>query len=158
MPVYPPSWVPVLKTGDYPHMSRHDAVIWERFLDQFGGNFTAVAYDVALGGFLLDERLGTEAERLGWQYSTALKVDAILQRETEWWIVEVKPLGWVSAVGAALVYTLVAEREGFSPFPLVPVVLTDHMSDDVKYAAEALGIVVVEVPEPAPTPAEEATP
>ncbi len=147
MPVYPVEWQAVVKTGHYPHMAPRDLEIWERFLDAYGGNFTAVAYDVALGGFVADVELGTEADRLGYQYSTALKIDAVLQREGEVWIVEVKPSGHTSALGAALAYTIVAERDGLTPFPLVAVVVTDRMSPDVKYAADALNVVVVEVPE-----------
>jgi len=147
MPVYPVSWQAVVKTGHYPHMSPRDVAIWERFLDAFAGDFSAVAYDVALGGFVADVALGTVDDRLGYQYSTALKIDAVLQREEEVWIVEVKPSGHTSALGAALAYTIVAERDGFTAFPLVPVVVTDRMSPDVKFAADALNVVVVEVPE-----------
>ncbi len=145
MPVYPASWMALVKNGYYPHMAKLDAALWERFLDQYGGNFSAVAYDLALGGFMPDETLGPEEQRLGYQYSTAMKVDAVLQRAEEVWIVEVKPSGATSAVGAALCYTLLAERDGFSPFPLVPAVVTDIMHPDAKYCAELLNVLIVEV-------------
>jgi hypothetical protein len=145
MPVYPPTWTPLVKSGYYPHMSRLDTAIWERFLDEYAGNFGSVAYDVALGGFLPKPETGPEEQRLGYQYSTALKIDACLQREGEVWIVEVKPAGPTSSIGAALCYSTLAERDAFSPFPLVPAVVTDRMSPDVKYCAEQLGVTVVEV-------------
>jgi hypothetical protein len=145
MSVYPPVWVPLVKTGYYPHMAKLDAALWERFIDLYGANFSLVAYDVAFGGFVPDADLGPEAQRLGYQYSTAMKVDAIAQRPDEVWIIEVKPSGASSALGAALTYTLLAERDSFSPFPLVPVVVTDTMHPDAKYAAELLNVVIVEV-------------
>jgi len=148
MPVYPVQWAPVVKSGAYPHMAKLDAAIWERFLDQFGTNFTAVAYDVALGGFLPAEGEGTLEQRKGWQYSTALKIDAVLQREGEVWIVEVKPGGGTAGVGAALCYTLMAERDGFSAFPVIPVLVTDRTNPDVLFCADALGVTVVAVDEP----------
>ncbi len=150
MPVYPPTWLPLVKNGYYPHLAKHDAMIWERFLDVYGGNWLDVAYDVALGGFLLAEDTGSEAERLGWQYSTALKIDAVLRRNDDVWIVEVKPSAGVSAIGAALSYVALAEDDPFDTRPLFPAVVTDHASGDIKRVAEKLGVTLIEVPEPAP--------
>lgn len=148
MPVFPVEWAPVVKSGRYPHMAKLDAAIWERFLDQYGLNFSLAAYDVALGGFLPDEDQGTLDERKGWQYSTALKIDACLQREGEIWVVEVKPGGGTAGVGAALCYTILAERDGFSAFPLVPVLVTDRSNPDVLFCAAQLGVTVIAVEEP----------
>ena len=147
-PVYPLTWSPLIKTGDYPHLAKHDAAVWERFLDQYGGNFLGVAYDVALGGFLPDADLGPMQSRLGWQYSTALKIDVVLLRESEVWICEVKPSANVSALGAALCYTVLAERETLTTLPMLPVVITERASPDIKYGAERLGVTLVELPEP----------
>jgi len=129
-------------------MAKLDAAIWERFLDQYGANFTSAAYDVALGGFLPDESEGTLEQRTGWQYTTALKVDAVLLREGECWIVEVKPGGGTAGVGAALCYALLAERDGFSPLPVVPVLVTDRANPDVLFCAERLAVTVIAVDEP----------
>jgi len=148
MPVYPVEWAPVVKSGRYPHMAKLDGAIWERFLDQYGLNFQLAAYDVALGGFLPDEDSGDLAMRKGWQYTTALKIDAVLQREGEIWVVEVKPGGGTAGVGAALCYTILAERDGFSPFPLVPVLVTDRTNPDVLFCADTLGVTVIAVDEP----------
>jgi len=148
MPVYPLVWTPLIKSGHYPHMAKLDAAIWERFLDQYADNYLEVAYDVALGGFLPNEDQGDLPTRTGFQYSTALKVDAVLRREGEVWIVEVKPSGSVSAIGAALCYTVLAAQDGFSDWPLVPAVVTDRASPDIFYCAEALGVTLVEVGAP----------
>ncbi|MFQ5844773.1 MAG: hypothetical protein ACE5JG_07275, partial [Planctomycetota bacterium] len=50
MPVFPVQIQPPELTGHYPHMSRHDTALWERFLTAFGREFEGFAYDVALGG------------------------------------------------------------------------------------------------------------
>jgi hypothetical protein len=150
MPVYPPTWLPLVKNGYYPHLSKHDAAIWERFVDLYGGNWLDVAYDVALGGFVLAADLGTEAERLGWQYSTALKIDAVLRRSEDVWVCEVKPSAGVSAIGGALSYVTLAEDDPFDRRPLMPAIITDHASGDIKRVAEKLGVTIIEVPEPPP--------
>lgn len=148
MPVYPVEWLPVVKSGRYPHMAKLDAAIWERFLDQYGRNFLRMAYDVALGGYLPGEDEGDLDQRKGWQYSTALKVDAVGQREGEVWIIEVKPGGGTAGIGAALCYTLLAERDGFTSFPCLPVLVTDRTNPDVLICAELLGVTVIAVDEP----------
>jgi len=158
MPVYPIFWQPLVKTGDYPHMAKHDATIWERFLDELGGNFSHAAYDVALGGIVLGPELGSVGERLGWQYSTALKIDVVLQQLESVWIVEVKPQAGVSALGAALCYTVLAEQEQLSPLPLVPAVVTDHTSPDIRRCAQALGVTLVELDVPPLEEGPEALP
>ncbi|MDP3940550.1 MAG: hypothetical protein Q8R92_20740 [Deltaproteobacteria bacterium] len=148
MPVYPLVWTPLVKSGNYPHMAKLDAAIWERFLDKYADNYQEVAYDVALGGFLPDENQGDLPTRTGYQYSTALKVDAVLRREGEVWIVEVKPSASVSAIGGALCYHVMAEQDELSPFPLVPAVVTDRASPDIAYCAQALGVTLIEVGSP----------
>jgi hypothetical protein len=149
MPVYPIAWTPLVKTGHYPHLAKHDSAIWERFLDRFAADFDLAAYDVALGGFLLDDQAGSEDERLGWRYSTALKVDVVLSREGEVWVVEVKPQAGVSALGGALCYATMAERDGFTADTIVPAVVTDRASPDIRYCAAQLGVTLVAVDDPA---------
>lgn len=148
MPVYPPEWVGPAKTGYYPHMAKLDAAIWERFLDRYGGNFAQYAYDLALGGYLLDPDLGTPAERLGWRYSTALKVDVTAQRPGETWLIEVRPNARTSAIGAALCYSIMAEADEFSPWPLFPMVVTDSTTDDISYCAQRLGVTLIQLDRP----------
>lgn len=147
MPVYPVGWKPPLLDGDYPHMARHDARIWERFLLRNGSQFSRVAYDVALGGVRFQPDEGEEAQALGFHYSTALKVDAVAERGPVCWIIEVKPDAGVSAIGAALCYLELAQVDRFTELELVPVVVTDRTSQDIRYCAEQLGVLIVEAPD-----------
>lgn len=148
MPVFPLIVHPPALVGNYPHMARRDGVLWERFLAAVGPQFVGFAYDVALGGIQPTDETLSPAEVQGWRYSTASKIDAVGFREEEAWIIEVKPAASLAAVGQALGYLLLAEREPFTDLPLVPVIVTDHASGDVKYVATLLGIDVLEYPEP----------
>jgi hypothetical protein len=145
MPVYPVQWLPAVKTGHYPHMAKHDAKIWERFLDLYASELHGVAYDVALGGFVLADDVASEPERQGWRYSTALKVDAVADVGDHVWIIEVKPTAGVSAIGAALCYVVMAEADGFTDKELVAAVVTDRATEDIKHCAVELGVVVMEM-------------
>ncbi len=141
---------PPRKFGNYPNMARRDAVIWERFLDTFGADFAAFSYNVALGG---QEPTGgdlTDEERQGWKYVTSVKIDAVGWKPDETWVIEVKPNAGLSAIGQALGYTLLGERDGLTDLPIIPVVVTDNSSPDVIYVAQQLGVDVIILPEPTP--------
>lgn len=148
MPVYPVERMPVTFRGAFPHLSKHDAPIWSRFLDAYADSFEHFAYDVALGGRVPPDDFGSEADRKGWQYSTALKIDVVGFRADAIWIIEVKPSANVSAIGAALAYVEMAELDKIGELPLVPVIVTDEMSADIAYCCEQLGVVHFEFPEP----------
>lgn len=149
MPVYPLDWKLPGPLGHYPHMAKHDARLWERFLADYAANFERFCYDVALGGFRPDEHTGTLDQRLGWQYSSAVKIDAVGERTDDVWIIEVRPHAGVSAIGAALCYSVLAAVDTFTAKPLVPVVLTDRASPDIRICADALEVAVIELD---PTP------
>jgi len=143
--VYPPRIVPTEHRGDFPHMAKHDAEVWRKFLDARAGEFLGFAYDVAIGGMILTTPALSERELLGWRYNTALKIDACGLRQDGVWIIEVKPDATVSALGAAIAYTLVAERDKVFEGTLSPVIVCAACQVDVKWAAERLGVLVFEV-------------
>lgn len=144
--VFPPNFVPPTARAAYPHMARRDAEVWTRFLALYGDRFLAVAYDVALGGVDVDAPGLSEQDRLGWRYNTALKIDAVGQRPEAYWVIEVRPWATVSALGAAVAYSLVARRDRVFDAQLVPVIVCNAIQTDVRWAAVQLGVEVVEVP------------
>lgn len=144
--VYEPEWVAATFRGHYRHMAKRDGEVWERFLALYADRFDAFAYDVALGGVILEGLPMEEHERQGWQYSTALKIDAIGRAGDDFWIIEVRPEAHVSALGAALTYSLIAERDTVLPGTLLPTVVCQAIQPDVKWACDNLGIQVFIVP------------
>lgn len=145
MPVYEPLILPPTFRGHYPHLAKRDATVWERFLVKFADQFLGFTYDLALGGRDMDFPGLDPAERLGWRYNTALKVDAVGFTATQAWIIEVRPDATVSALGAALTYTMVAEREGAFLQTLLPVIVCETIQPDVNWACQQLGIHVLRV-------------
>lgn len=143
--VYPLEWKLATDRGDYPHMAKNDAVLWERFLDAYGPYFLRFAYDVALGGFLPAGDDADRDTRVGYQYSSALKIDALGERTDDLWVIEVRPRAGVSSIGAALCYTVHASLDPLAVKPLQPVVVTDLCSPDIQLCAEALEVLVIEL-------------
>lgn len=147
-PVYPVTPEQPALTGNYPHMARRDAPLWEQFLQSQGANFTGVAYDVALGGVVPTGANEEDETVIGWRYSTAVKIDAVLFTPSEVWIVEVKPNASLSAIGQVLGYMLLAEREPFTDLPMIPTIITDNLGSDIRYVADQLNVQVIVVHEP----------
>jgi len=160
-------FVPLVRGGYYRHMAKRDVEVWERFIERQRLAWLGVAYDVALGGVpavpmaaelaaarpgasALDEAAAAnaEAERAlteGWQYSTAIKVDAVLMGADRLMLVEVRPWAHAGTLGNALCYTLVAQRERISDLPLAPMIVCEGIQRDIRWVASQLGVQVVEV-------------
>jgi len=145
-PVYPLQWQPATWRGHYENMAKRDRAVWDRFLAMFSDNFQAFAYNVALGGLELQGTNISDEEILGWRYTTALKIDVVGQAADLYWIIEVRPEAQVSALGAALTYSLVAKRDEVFPGRLIPTIVCYTMQVDARWAAEKLGVQVVTVP------------
>lgn len=144
--VFPITRVPATHRGHYPHMSKRDVEVWARFLERRAQDFAAFAYDVAIGGITLDTPLIDQAGRDGWRYNTALKIDACGFQPGRVWIIEVKPEATVSALGAAIAYTLVAKRDRVFDDPLQPTIVCAYCQVDVRWCAAQLGVSVLEFP------------
>lgn len=144
--VYPIEKLPPAARGHFRHMAKRDEAVWVKFLGRRAGDFLAFAYDVALGGRIVEFPGMTPEERLGWQYATALKIDAVAYQADLIWVIEVRPEATVSALGAALTYTLVARRDDVFDLPILPAIVCETMQPDVKWACGELGIHVEEVP------------
>lgn len=140
--VYPVEWHPTTFRGDYPHFAKRDAPVWTRWLDLYADRFDAFAYDVALGGALAGDAVGSDAELRGWQYVTAIKLDAVGRTPTEAWLFEVRPEATVSAVGSVICYEAVAKRDSVFPRELVKAIVCESMQVDVKYVCQLLDIRV----------------
>jgi hypothetical protein len=141
--VYPITFFAPERQRNYPHMAKRDVALWERFIDAHGQRFISVSYDVALGGSILAVPDDDPETARGWQYNTALKIDAIGWQTNQAWLIEVRPEATVSAYGAAVVYTLVARRENITQLPIVPTIVCEAIQPDVAWACAMTGVNVV---------------
>lgn len=144
-PVYPLKIYAPDELGYYPHMAKRDAEVWVDFVRARGADFVGFSYDVALGGVELPHPAEDPTWVQGWRYNTALKIDAVGWQGNQVWIIEVRPDATTSALGAALTYTLVAQRDHLTDLPLVPCVVCRGIQPDVEWACAQIGVVVVRV-------------
>ena len=146
MPVYPVVFEPPALTGRYPNMARHDGALWERYLKTSAHLWRGVAYDVRLGGQEIQDPQATPAEKEMWLANTAERIDVVADRGDEHWVIEIRPNAKLGALGSAIGYVLLGQREPWTTLPLVPAVLTDNISADVRWVADQLGVQVIIVP------------
>lgn len=140
--IYPLQLLPTTFRGDYPHMAKHDRALWTRWLAIHAAEYLGFYYDVAMGGYRIKGLPLDEPTVLGWQYNTALKIDAVGVTTDQAWIIEVRPEATVSALGAALSYFLVADRDQVFPLELHMAIVCETMQPDVEWACRQLGITV----------------
>lgn len=133
--------------GNYPHMAKRDAEVWERYLADHGKEWVAFSYDVALGGRIIEGDDVSAEERRGWQYSTALKIDVVGWKGNQAWIIEVRPDASAGTIGAAITYAMVAKREELTALPLVPAICCYSIQPDVEWTCGQLGVQVLLVSE-----------
>lgn len=140
--VYGIEWQPPAVTGRYQHLMKRDLAVWERWLTQYGSEFDAVAYDVAVGGTAPNLEGISDDDRRGWMYTTALKIDALARDDTGVWIIEVKPSASVSAIGAAVSYPLVLARDEPDLIIAGAGIVTESITPDLEWLADQLSIRV----------------
>jgi hypothetical protein len=144
-PVYPLTVYTWDSISSYPHMAKRDANVWEKYLKAHGAEYIGFSYDVALGGRQLALEGMREEESIAWQYSTALKIDVVGWKANQAWIIEVRPDATVGTLGAALCYTLVAQREQLSELPLVPAICYESIQIDVEWCCQQTGVQLLKV-------------
>src|SRR5512145_3138408 len=127
MPVYPVEWLPVTAQHHFPGMSNHDAAIWLRFIDAYGGDFKQVAYNTRLGRAEPTDPRATPEEELFWRAETAKRIDAAIRNDAELWLCEVRPGAGLAALGALIGYVILSEKDVWTPQLIVLTIVTDQM-------------------------------
>jgi hypothetical protein len=127
------------KMSSYPHMLPADVLVWERFLDKHAAEFSGFDYDVHVGG---------EVEReVGWTqevYTMALslaskRIDVVGYRGNETWIIEVKPVAGVTAIGQLVMYRDLYIRDFRPDRVIVCALVCENLSLDEKWQLDKLG-------------------
>lgn len=127
------------KLSKYPHMLPADVALWERWLDRHGDFFSAVEYDVHVGGAI--ERLPVWSDQLVEMASTlaAKRIDVVGHRPGEVWIIEVKPEAGTSAIGQLVSYRILYIEKFKPATEPVCCLVTDNLVPDERFLLDHLG-------------------
>lgn len=131
------------KLPSYPHMSKADSAIWERFLDKYPEQFDQVQYDFHVGDAPPFNTLMDDGEDKNQDMLYRKRIDAIGHRSDTCFIIELKPNAGMSTIGQVKGYKYLYDEEGWTSKKTVPMIVTDSMSADTQRYCEKEGVLFV---------------
>jgi len=137
---YPPDF-----KGPYPHMFPEDLKIWERFLTKYGALYNGFYYDVTVGQPVEVPSYIKENYKRSAEILSKLRIDAVGERENTIDLIEVKPIGNLSALGQLLTYHkhYISDYEPSKPVRMV--LVAGEINPNVETVLEDHAIVYIQV-------------
>ena len=126
----------------YPHMRPRDVEIWDKYIALNPEDFMSVRYDVKVGEPELPGEDISDAVINDWRDLCRWGIDAVAEDEFAIYAIEVKPNATAGALGQAVAYAKLLEIKWKPKKPVIPAVVTDHISDITAQAANAMGVEV----------------
>lgn len=126
----------------YPGMRPRDVVLWDQLLVSQPGLFRRVWYDVHIGDPAADHTKVTMMKESGMFDVSCWCIDVLADAGDAYWVIEIKPNAAGGALGQALAYTALLQKEWQLDKPVRPAVLTDDIAPITQQAAAALGVAL----------------
>lgn len=127
----------------YPGMRPRDEYIWDDYVQKHPQAFTSVYYNVPLGDPFPEDDAKIEAKANGAYEVSQWRIDALAEDDTAIYVIEIKPDAGAGALGQALAYVKLIQKEWNIIKPIYPVVLTDKITPVMEQAAKMLGVLVL---------------
>lgn len=127
----------------YPGLRPYDAAIWDELLLSRPGIFKEVWYNVKLGDPTQKEEDRKEMKDTGMYDVSCWCVDVVGRDVDGYWAIEIKPDAKAGALGQALAYAQLIQKEHHFDAPVRPAVLTDTISPITQQAAGLLGVFLI---------------
>jgi len=134
---------PAVVSPAYPHMMGEDTRVWTRFLESGDIVLQEVWYDVHVGAMVKGDWEDDSVTARIAAGLTRKRVDVVALVDGCYWVIEVKPTLMHFAIGQVLVYEGLFVKEYNPPIETWPVIICDHVDEDVIPACRSLGVVVV---------------
>ena len=130
----------------YPHMLSEDTDVWTKYLQRPVKPILEVWYDVHVGSGMADHFAG---DALGTRIASGVlrkRIDAVCLLEDSIWVVEIKPLASMLALGQVISYYRMFVSEYSIIRRVFPVVICDAVDEDLisTYRAAGVGLIVNE--------------
>ena len=127
----------------YPHFLAADTDVWTRYLADPVAPITEVWYDVHVGlPVSVGDDAGDMEKRIAFGI-TRKRIDVVAKIRQGYWVIEVKPIAGMTALGQILAYTNLFINEYDLDGEVWPVIIADEVDKDVIGQFEALGVVVI---------------
>jgi hypothetical protein len=130
------------------HVSSEDFVLWEQFRARYAGDYVALYFDVALGQGELSADNVSPAVAEAWTRLTRFRADVVGDTGAAWHLIELRPNAGPAAIGAVQTYSTLWLQGPPDDRPVIPILVTDRCSRDIKQVAALAGIEVRCMSEP----------
>lgn len=138
------------------HLSPDDLAVWREFLATNPCAFRVQAYQVKVGGPTLEQLALQAADGAAWRYLMMKRIDVVAHMRHRLCVIEVKPYGNLAAMGQALGYAWLYNKEMKPKEPVAPWVVCGRLEPDVIpiYADVGVGLWCASKAEPEAAQAE----
>ncbi|MBA7552356.1 hypothetical protein ES705_44917 [subsurface metagenome] len=134
-----PRW-PNTPLPKYPHLVGSDIPIWDSWIRTHGHYFRGFDYDVHVGqGLEPDKDHSFELQQM-WVSLTQKRIDVVGYRPGEVWLIEVKDRPTTAAIGQALSYKILYERDYGLLSLVVPCLVAGSIEPDIETVLRSFDI------------------
>tara|TARA_Y100000310_G_C20665995_1_gene807525 strand:- start:1229 stop:1654 length:426 start_codon:yes stop_codon:yes gene_type:complete len=134
---------PPEKLTKYPHMSKDEIPIWERFLEEHASNFESFDYDVRVGeGEPPSEALNDKEKAMAKALSQK-RIDAVGYTPDTIYLFEVKARAGMSALGQIISYRRLYEMTQQPQLQIKAVIVCERIDADLASIIEENNIEAV---------------
>jgi len=125
----------------YPHMFPRDIEIWHKFLGIYASEYTGFDYDLKVGSGRDYSAEPDKMLRRGAFINSKKRIDAVGYQPDQITVFEVKPDATASAIGQAIAYCRLYEKEYAPSQKCVPAIATNGEVPDTRRLAKDLGVL-----------------
>ena len=129
----------------YPHMLAEDTEVWSKFLADPMDAISEVWYDVHVGQAVLLPVGASDLDKRIARGLTRKRIDVVCAVSGGLWVVEVKPVASMVALGQVLTYQRLFIEEYRPTREVLGVVVCDSIDRDLFREFEADGVMVITV-------------
>jgi len=127
--------------GYPPQMSANDMALWIRFRDEYAKEFKQFYFNCQVGDPILEAPdLEEEMQRVVEAVSRR-RIDAVGEKELEWWLIELRANAGPGAIGSILTYKALWEEDPPDKKLVTPVIVTDYTDKNLVRVCSSLNIV-----------------
>ncbi len=129
----------------YPHLLAEDSAVWTKYLADPVGDIKKVWYDVHVGKPV---HLGPGADEMDKRIAAGLtrkRIDVVAAVGGGYWVIELKPVANMMALGQVIAYSRLFEMEYAVYGEVWGVVICDEVDEDLvdDYEGAGIGLIVV---------------
>lgn len=125
-------------------MSQVNHLIWLKFIEKHGGEFTGFYFDVPLGTAAEAPKDYDKKLLKMWEAVTWKRIDAIGVKRDRLWLIEVGSSAGMPSLGRALNYTVLWKEHPPDQRIVLPAIVTDVADPNIAITAEKIGVLIIE--------------